>query len=366
MGALTNQFQAGLTLLFYLGLAWFLLTLGWHTGWTMFGDPYALGPYRPWLSVSLPIATLGLWTAFFSAWALGALRRIHLSRWFYLLLLSALLMVNVLFSVQSEASLAVLSLYLSAWLWLSVSFQRLQANLYFWGWYGACVGLNLGLYLIYPPLVDPLILGLMAWLGALHAWWQWSGGLPRSFLSLATLGLVMSLRLDPAVIVLVAVSWIWLWATEYQAYRRKNFAAFAGVLVGLGLMLGVWWSQQNLAWSWQTLKPLGASFDLLTGVGLGQLGWAQYLAQNDFTTLTNINPNIWGLRIWWYELGLLNLLWWPALWLLCLGQSKNFGFRTALFVGIMLLVPTLWLSPSGILLLGFWWFNRGAWERISE
>lgn len=351
---------------YYAALGLLVLSWCWNTGWVAAGDAYQLGPYLPWLELVFPLAGAGLWAAFFAQWALGDLRPIHMTRWFYLLLFASLLMLNVLFSVNAEGSLGWLSIWLTGSLALSLRAKELFAHRYFWGWYAAAIGLNLGLYQVYPSFIQPDLLMFGVWFAALH-WWQrdadWRLRLALTW-SVSVLAYVLDVSLGLQF--LVALGWLMLWGIEYKNYRRKSLGPWYAALTSVGFLIGwyllpaVDWS---LSWSLPTVN-LGTQASVLHGVGWGQLEWAQYLAQTHFVSPQNIVTDLWAGSRWWYEMGGLLLLWIPILWLLTVGhEQQNVGFRTFVFWGVVILAPGLWLNPGGILLGCFWFFNRQSWTQ---
>lgn len=350
--------------IFYLSLALFLLSINWNTGWNIVGDPYSLGPYLPWLELIFPLSGLGLWGLFFAQWALGELRPIHLSRWFYLLLFVSLLMVNVLFSTNPESSLGWLSIWLSGSLVLSLQVKAVFQHKFFWIYYVTALGLSLMLWHLYPQFVNSELLVFSAWLAALHGWKQNMNGLWRYALTFGTCVLGWYLAVSLGLQLLIALMWIGLWWKEYRPYRRKSLKPWYGALASLGLFLGlVLLPEAHVSSAWLLPRDtLGASFIWWHGVGWGQLEWAQYVAQTTFQSGSDIVSHLnLGMR-WWYEAGALTFVLLPSLWLLTVGHAQSLKFRTVLFWSIMVLAPSLWFSPGGVLLGCFWFFNRSSWQ----
>jgi hypothetical protein len=357
-----------LNVIFYSSIVLFLLSAPWNTGWHMVGDAYSLGPYLPWLELIFPLSGLGLWGAFFSQWALGRLRPIHISRWFYLLLFSALLMVSVLFSLQPDSSLGSLSIWLSASLALSLQLKSVLEAFWFWGVYGIAIILNFIIWYFYAPFINAELLIVMAWFGALHQWQQKVSQGRKFMLASLILTLVTLLPLTPGVEWLIWGSFLILWLAEFPLYRRKNTWLWAGVLMLLLLyaIMVLVKSGPLINGESSLIVSFNGLFSWWHGVGLGQFEWAQFQAQSLFLSpLEIVNQLPLWLR-WWYENGILTIALLPSLWLLTLAQKESFKFRFLLFWGTILLVPQLWVSAGGIFIASFWFFNHHSWEPANQ
>lgn len=350
--------------LFQGGLLFFVITITWSAGWHMEGDAYALGPYLPWLELVFPLAGLGLWGAFFSQWALGQLRPMHVSRWFYLLLFSGLLMVSVLFSVQPESSLGYLSLWLTASLMLSVPLKTVFEKPWFWRLYAASMFFGCGLWVYAPTLINEKILVLTLWFSVLYYWQQQGGNLKAVLLGFIVLITPLFFTQLGDLPWLLWFSFLYLWFKNYSLYRRKNIWLWSFVLVGL--ISYVWWGLSfNLFSLWPSLRLSEAFLQMHSwwhGVGLGQFEWAQFKATTRFVQPENIVSVLPVWQRWWYENGLLTLPLLLSLWLLSLGQNKKGVFVTLLFWGTVIFTTELWSTPNGILLAAFWFFSRETWQ----
>ena len=363
----THRLAEVLRAVFYASLVVLVLSLTWNTGWTVSGDPYALGPYLPWLELVFPLAGLGLWGLFFSQWALGELRQIHITRWFYLLIFVSFFMVNVLFSVQPENSLGFLSIWLTASLALSVSLEKIYDRSWFWQLYIASIGIAFVAWWFHPPLISPDLLALSFLFLVLHLWQQTLPQLLKiGLLTALVLMVVFWLPVGVGLKTLVLLAGALLLLKDYKLYRRKQFWLWAMLMTSLLGLIG-FSVLPNI-----TLKTvfsgldLGANFSIFTGVGIGQLEWAQFQSTQVFVPPNTIISDVSLLGRWWYETGLLMLVLLPSLWLLMLGHGQNFKFRTFLFWGTVILAPSLWLTPGGIILGAFWFFNRSSWRPATQ
>lgn len=352
---------------FYTSLVALVLSLTWNSGWAVSGDPYALGPYLSWLQLIFPLAGLGLWGLFFSQWALGELRQIHITRWFYLLIFISLLMVNVLFSVQPENSLGFLSIWLTASLALSVSLEKIYQAKWFWQLYTAGILIGFVAWWLNPAFIHPDLLALSFLFGLLHVWQQ-----PlNQWLKILLLGFLVSsvvfvLEVGVGLEALVLIAAVFMLLGDYKLYRRKQFLIWGGLMISLIGLIGYTIVPALNLKTFFTGLDLGSSFSVFTGVGIGQLEWAQYLATGTFVPPNSIVTDVSLLGRWWYETGLLMIVLLPSLWLLMLGHGQNFKFRSLLFWGTVLLAPSLWLSPGGIILGAFWFFNRSSWRPSNQ
>jgi hypothetical protein len=352
---------------FYISLVVLVLSLTWNSGWTVAGDPYSLGPYLPWLQLVFPLAGLGLWGLFFSQWALGELRQIHITRWFYLLIFVSLLMLNVIFSVQPESSLGFLSIWLTASLALSLSLEKIYNTIWFWQLYAAGVLIAFVAWWLNPAFIQPDLLALSFLFGLLHVWQQSLNQLLKVvLLALLVLSVTFVLNVPVGIQALVLLGAIFMLSGEYQQYRRKKFFIWAVMMALLVALIGY---IVLPALSFKTFfagLDLGSSFSIFTGVGIGQLEWAQYQNAGVFVPPNEVVSKVSLLGRWWYETGLLMLVLLPSLWLLMLGHGQNFKFRTLLFWGTVFLAPSLWLTPGGIILGAFWFFNRSSWKPANQ
>ena len=353
--------------IFYISLVVLVLSLTWNSGWTVSGDPYSLGPYLPWLQLIFPLAGLGLWGLFFSQWALGQLRQIHITRWFYLLVFVSLLMVNVIFSVQPENSLGFLSIWLTASLALSVSLEKIYQTSWFWKLYAASILIGFTAWALNPALIYPDLLALSFLFGLLHAWQQ-----PlNSLLKLGLLGglvisVVFVLTVGVGLKALVLIAAVFMLLGDYTLYRRRQFLIWLGLMASLIGLIGYAVLPALSLKTFFTSLDLGSSFSMFTGVGIGQLEWTQHIATDTFVPPNLIVTDVSLLGRWWYETGLLMIVLLPSLWLLMLGHGQNFKFRSLLFWGTVLLAPSLWLTPGGIILGAFWFFNRSSWQLSNQ
>lgn len=353
---------------FKAGLVFFVMTITWNTGWHMEGDAYALGPYLAWLALVFPLAGLGLWGAFFAQWALGQLRSIHVSRWFYLLLFSGLLMVSVLFSVQSESSLGYLSLWLTASLMLSVPLGTVFNQTWFWRLYAVSMLFSVVLWWCAPAFVNEKLLVLMLWFSGLYYWQQKGAQLKAVLLGLTVLLTPLLFSNLGNLPWLLWFSFLFLWLKSYSLYRRKNMWMWGVVLAGLVSYLG-WGLNFNWLSLWPRLNLSEAFLQLHSwwhGVGLGQFEWAQFQATTHFFQPENIVSTLPVWQRWWYENGLLTLPLLLSLWWLSLGQNKKGGLVTLLFWGTVIFTTELWSTPNGILLAAFWFFSREPWQTNQE
>ncbi len=348
--------------IFVFSLGFFVLTLPWNTGWHMVGDAYALGPYLPWLELVFPLAGLGLWGLFFSQWALGQLRAIHISRWFYLLLFAALLMVSVLMSVHPDSSLGFLSLWLSASLALSLQLKAVFNSAWFWRGYTASLIFSLALWHAFPPFINLELWGLMLGFAVLH-WYRLTDNLwCKLALIMGLCASVLYLPVTAALMVFSVLVALGLWLSDYWLLRRKSLWLWGLVLVGLlgGMLYQVAPALMMFEIvSYQTnFKNVG---NALHGVGLGQFEWAQFVNQIVFENPQHIKHAPSFLGRWWYENGVLMGPLLICLWLLTLGKDQNVKLRSLIFVGTVLCASQLWTTPSGIMLGAFWFFSREAW-----
>jgi hypothetical protein len=357
-----------LRLVFVTSILWFVLTVSWQTGWHMVGDAYALGPYLPWLELVFPVAGLGLWGAFFAQWALGELRSIHISRWFYLMFFCALLMVSVLFSVRPESSLGFVSVWLTASLMLSLQLNALIRERWFWRLYTLFMTFNLVLWFFYPNFIKLEWWLVMLWFPIL--WWWHTAPIKFSHLCLAwgVLALTTLLAVAESLNWFIWLSFFGYWFSLYGALRRKQMW-----LWGLGLVSFSLYAVFFLGFSFLSLLlnlDLSDQFqglnNFFVGAGLGQFEWAQFQAQNEF-----VNPHSFVTAVplwirWWYEQGLLMIPMVLTLWLLSIGHNRSLKLRSALFWGTVFLAPTLWATPGGIFVGAWWFFNRGVWERANQ
>ena len=354
--------------IFYASLGLLVISFSWNAGWNVVGDPYALGPFLPWLELVFPLSGLALWGLFFTQWALGELRPIHISRWFYLLLFVSVLMVNVIFSTQAQSSLGYLSLWMTASLALSLQLEREFKLPWVWYAYAAGIVLSLVAWWLFPPFVNVDLLVMSAFLAALHAWQQ----AIKLWLKILIIGLTLGggvyLSASLGLAWLMALAWLFLMWKDYRLYRRKWFwlwgMVFGGIVLFIALNL-----VPNLKSTigYDLTKPyLEGFFVWWHGVGIGQFEWAQFQAQTSFQTPKNIITQAPLLMRWWYETGVLMFVLIPCLWLLTLGHGQNFKYRTLLFWAIVLLTPSLWLSPGGIVLGAFWFFNRQSWKAANQ
>ncbi len=354
---------------FYISLVVLVLSLTWNSGWTVSGDPYALGPYLPWLQLVFPLAGLGLWGLFFSQWALGQLRQIHITRWFYLLIFVSLLMVNVIFSVQPENSLGFLSIWLTASLALSLSLEKIYQTKTFWQLYSAGILIGFLFWWLNPAFIHPDLLALSFLFGLLHVWQQPLNPLLKILLLgllVSSVVFVLAVGVGLGLKVLVLGAAVFMLLGEYKLYRRKQPLLWVGLMISLIALIGYTVLPALSLKTVFTTLDLGASFSIFTGVGIGQLEWMQYIATDTFVPPDLIVTDVSLLGRWWYETGLLMIVLLPSLWLLMLGHGQNFKLRSLLFWGTVLLAPTLWLTPGGIILGTFWFFNRSSWQPSNQ
>ena len=367
-GDVKTLIETALNWAFYGWLLFFTLTASWTIGWHMVGDAYALGPYLPWLELVFPLSGLGLWGAFFAQWALGELRNIHITRWFYLLLFTALLMVSVLFSVHPESSLGYLSLWLSATLVLSLQLEKLFSYKWFWYTYGALGALNLLLYFFNPVLIDPNLLLAVWFFPWLWLWRLKPASKQATLAAVALFSLALYLPIEASFLWLLWASFVLLWGQQYRNFRRRKLWVWGAGVLGL-FALGIWqldWQDWDSWLNYRLSADFYAATSIWHGVGLGQFEWAQFSAQSVFNNPEGIVSEVPFWTRWWYEHGLLMIPMVVSLWLITLGHGKNFQFRTVLFWSTLLFIPALWTSAAGILLAAFWFFNRSAWEPSSQ
>jgi len=358
----------GLKVVFYVSLVFLVISFSWNAGWNVVGDPYSLGPFLPWLELVFPFSGLALWGLFFSQWALGELRRIHVTRWFYLLVFVSVLMLNVLFSVHPESSLGYLSIWLTASLALSLQLEREFKQRWVWYAYAAGITLSFVSWYLYPPFINVDLLLMSTFLGGLHVWQQSNHLWVKLALIILTLGGGAVLGISLGLKWLLVLAWLFLLWKDYRLYRRKLFwlwgLVVAGIITFIGLDL-----IPNLNLYLKTLSAtpyLGDLFSWWHGVGIGQFEWAQFQAQTNFQSPSSVVTNTPLLSRWWFEAGGLMGVLIPTLWLLTLGHGQNFQYRTLLFWGIVVLAPNLWLSPGGIILGAFWFFNRQSWKSAKQ
>lgn len=353
---------------FYISLTLLVVSFSWNTGWNIVGDPFALGPYSPWLELIFPLSGLALWCVFFSQWVLGNLRSIHVTRWFYLLLFISGLMLNVLYSTQPESSLGYLSLWLTASLALSMQLEREFSQVWFWTVYLLGIVLSLILWLSFPAFINSDLLMMSAFFAALQAQQKTSRILFKLGLIVSTLALGFILQSTLGVQFFMVLTWLFLLWQDFNLYRRKLQWVWGLIVLGiLAFTMVELVPHLSLEISAYYPKPiLGSYFSWWHGVGIGQFEWAQFQAQTEFASPKSILTHVPLLSRWWYETGIFMLVLMPCLWLLTLGQEQNFRYRTRLFWGSILLASNLWLSPGGIILGAFWFFNRQSLKRCSS